>query len=163
MKRKLIRFLAIFIAVLFTLQTIQQGHAQKKPSPILIDPSRAEIKEENTAPVAASASKAGDKGIKPNATGAEVEPNDTSGTATSLTFRPSTITTAAVNPGGDLDCCPFTGPAGARVWIVTDTGGTQNAGATSRDTVIDLLAADGTTVIENDDDDGTGNGGDGTI
>ena len=42
-------------------------------------------------------------------------------------------------------------------------GGTQNAGATSRDTVIDLLAADGTTVIENDDDDGTGNGGDGTI
>jgi len=25
-----------------------------------------------------------------------------------------------------------------------------------------LLAADGTTVIENDDDDGTGNGGDGT-
>ena len=39
----------------------------------------------------------------------------------------------------------------------------QNAGATSRDTVVDLLAADGTTVIENDDDDGTGNGGDGTI
>jgi len=29
--------------------------------------------------------------------------------------------------------------------------------------VIDLLAADGTTVIENDDDDGTGNGADGTI
>ena len=28
---------------------------------------------------------------------------------------------------------------------------------------MDLLAADGTTVIENDDDDGTGNGGDGTI
>ena len=50
-----------------------------------------------------------------------------------------------------------------RVWVSTDTGGTQNGGATSRDTVMDLLAADGTTVIENDDDDGTGNGADGTV
>jgi len=103
------------------------------------------------------------RGIQPSATGNETEPNDTSGTATALTFTPTAITTAAINPGGDIDFYTFTAPAGARVWIETDTGGTQNAGATSRDTVIDLLAADGTTVIENDDDDGTGNGGDGTI
>jgi hypothetical protein len=106
----------------------------------------------------------GDGGkVRPAATGAETEPNDTSGTATAITFTPTAIITAAINPGGDIDFYTFTAPAGSRVWLETDTGGTQNAGATSRDTVVDLLAADGTTVIENDDDDGTGNGGDGTI
>jgi HYR domain-containing protein/pre-peptidase len=96
----------------------------------------------------------------------ETEPNNTSGTANviDLTSQPCAIVSAAINPGGDIDFFTFTGaPAGSRIWIETDTGGTQNAGATSRDTVIDLLAADGATVIENDDDDGTGNGGDGTV
>ena len=96
----------------------------------------------------------------------ETEPNNTPATANvlDLTAAPCAIVSAAINPGGDLDFFTFTGaPAGSRIWIETDTGGTQNAGATSRDTVIDLLAADGTTVIENDDDDGTGNGGDGTV
>lgn len=95
----------------------------------------------------------------------ETEPNNTSGTANSinLTSDPCAIVTGAINPGGDVDFFTFTAPAGSRIWIETDTGGTQNAGANSRDTVIDLLAADGATVIENDDDDGTGNGGDGTI
>ena len=98
----------------------------------------------------------------------ETEPNGTSGTANVIDVsgasQPCATISAAINPGGDLDFFTFTGaPAGSRIWIETDTGGTQNAGATSRDTVIDLLAADGTTVIENDDDDGTGNGGDGTV
>ncbi|MCU1266309.1 MAG: Peptidase domain protein [Acidobacteria bacterium] len=94
----------------------------------------------------------------------ETEPNDTSATANLLDLSACGIVSASINPGGDIDFFKFTGaPAGSRIWIETDTGGTQNAGATSRDTVIDLLAADGTTVIENDDDDGTGNGGDGTI
>ena len=104
-------------------------------------------------------------GPTPNVT-PETEPNDTFGTANALNLasQPCAIVSGAINPGGDLDFFTFTGaPAGSRIWIETDTGGTQNAGATSRDTVIDLLAADGTTVIENDDDDGTGNGGDGTI
>jgi hypothetical protein len=182
MKRSLIRFLAISIAAFFTLQTIQLSHAQKKApligapktavnsqdktkgrTPPMANP-RAELKETSNNPVAES--KGGRGGVaapQPYATGAETEPNDTSGTATALTFTPTAITTAAINPGGDLDFYTFTAPAGSRVWIETDTGGTQNAGATSRDTVMDLLAADGTTVIENDDDDGTGNGGDGTI
>jgi len=162
MKRKLTRFAAIFIAAFFTLQTIQIGHAQKKagirkPPPIVVD-SRAEVKEGKTAPAEETSNVP-----RPYATGAETEPNDTSGTATALTFTPTAITTAAINPGGDLDFYTFTAPAGSRVWIETDTGGVQNAGATSRDTIVDLLAADGTTVVENDDDDGTGNGGDGTI
>jgi hypothetical protein len=99
----------------------------------------------------------------PNFAVAETEPNNTSGTATPLTFTPTAIVTAAINPGGDLDFYTFTAAAGSKVWLETDTGGVQNAGATSRDTKVDLLAADGTTVIENDDDDGTANGGDGTI
>jgi hypothetical protein len=126
----------------------------------VVDP-RAEVKEGKTAP--AEESKEGSNAPRPYATGSETEPNDTSGTATALTFTPTAITTAAINPGGDIDFYTFTAPAGSRIWIETDTGGVQNAGATSRDTVMDLLAADGTTVIENDDDDGTGNGGDGTI
>ncbi|MGH9873630.1 MAG: pre-peptidase C-terminal domain-containing protein [Pyrinomonadaceae bacterium] len=162
MKRKMIRFLAISIAALLMFQTVQVSYAQKKagslkPAP-RIDP-RAEVKEQDQKPVEGSKDVAP---ASPFATGAEVEPNDTSGTATALTFTPTAITTAAINPGGDLDFFTFTAPAGANVWLETDTGGVQNAGATSRDTVIDLLAADGTTVIENDDDDGTGNGGDGT-
>jgi hypothetical protein len=97
---------------------------------------------------------------------AEVEPNGTSATATPVpvTAGYARVEGATINPGGDLDFFTITGvPAGARIWIETDTGGTQGGGATSRDTVIDLLAADGTTVVENDDDDGTGNGADGTI
>jgi HYR domain-containing protein/pre-peptidase len=98
----------------------------------------------------------------------ETEPNGTSATANVINLSgasgPCATVSAAISPGGDLDFFTFTGaPAGSRIWIETDTGGTQNAGATSRDTVIDLLAADGATVIENDDDDGTGNGGDGTV
>jgi hypothetical protein len=162
-KVKLFRFLAIAVVTFMTFQTIQISHAQKrgapiKPPPVPVDP-RAEVKEKDSKPV--EESKDDTKG--PFATGAEVEPNDTSGTANSLSFTPTAIVTGAINPGGDLDFYTFTATAGSRVWIETDTGGTQNAGATSRDTVIDLIAADGTTVIENDDDDGTGNGGDGTI
>ncbi|MGH9967405.1 MAG: pre-peptidase C-terminal domain-containing protein, partial [Pyrinomonadaceae bacterium] len=163
MKSKLIRFLAISIATFLTFQTVQISHAQKRGAPIRppvqVD-SRAEVKEKAGQP-AAGEPKADEP--RPNATSAESEPNDTSGTADSLSFTPPAITTGAINPGGDLDFYTFTAAAGSRVWIETDTGGTQNAGATSRDTVIDVLEADGTTVIENDDDDGTGNGGDGTI
>lgn len=162
MKSKLLRFLAIPLAAFLIFQTIQVSYAQKTPQgrlPPSVDP-RAEVKESSSTP--AEGAKGGG-GFQPAATGGETEPNNTSGTATAITFTPTAITTAAINPGGDIDFYTFTAPAGSRVWIETDTGGTQNAGATSRDTVMDLLAADGTTVIENDDDDGTGNGGDGTI
>jgi hypothetical protein len=68
--------------------------------------------------------------------------------------------TGAVSPGGDNDFWKIPLVAGERAWISTDTGATQNGGATSRDTAIDLLDTGGTTVLENDDD---GNGGDGTV
>jgi Bacterial pre-peptidase C-terminal domain len=163
MKSNLLRFLALSLAAFLMFQTVQVSYAQKAQNgrvrPPSVDP-RAEVKESSSTPAEETK---GDGGIQPLATGAETEPNDTSGTATAITFTPTAITSAAINPGGDIDFYTFTAPAGSRVWLATDTGGTQNAGATSRDTVVDLLAADGTTVIENDDDDGTGNGGDGTI
>ena len=95
----------------------------------------------------------------------ETEPNNTPGTANpiTLTTSPCAIVSAAIRPDGDVDYFTFTAPAGSNIWIETDTGGTQDPASTSRDTVIDLLAADGMTVIESDDDDGTGNGGDQTI
>jgi hypothetical protein len=95
---------------------------------------------------------------------AETEPNNTPGTANFL--NPAGCYTAGsgnVSPGADVDTWSFPAQAGHLVWASIDTGGTQNAGATSRDTVMDLLDTNGATVIENDDDDGTGNGGDGTI
>jgi len=140
-------------------EALRKGQKRGTP-PAPINP-RLEIKEPVNQPPAPESGNLSRP--TPRATGSEGEPNDTAGTATALTFTPTAITTGAINPGGDIDFYTFTAPAGSRVWIETDTGGTQNAGATSRDTVIDLLAADGTTVIENDDDDGTGNGGDGTI
>jgi hypothetical protein len=98
---------------------------------------------------------------------AEDEPNDTAATAEAIEFTSSArrcaIITGAIDPPADVDFYSFQAAAGSRVWISTDTGGPQNPGATSRDTVLDLLASDGVTVIENDNDDGTGNGGDGTI
>ena len=102
--------------------------------------------------------------LAPDAT-PETESNNTPGTANllNLTSSPCAIISAAINPDGDVDYFTFTAPAGSNIWIEADTGGTQDTASTSRDTVIDLLAADGMTVIESDDDDGTGNGGDGTI
>jgi hypothetical protein len=95
----------------------------------------------------------------------EVEPNDTAPTATVLTLDAGrAIGSASIGVAADVDFWRIDGVApNARIWVSTDTGGTQNPGATSRDTVMDLIAADGTTVIENDDDDGTANGADGTI
>ena len=92
----------------------------------------------------------------------EVEPNNTPGTAQVLTSAENCfIVQGAVTPSGDLDYYRVNNvPAGAKAWFYTDTGGTLVAG--DRDSFIDILAADGTTVIEGDDDDGTGNGGDTT-
>jgi subtilisin-like proprotein convertase family protein len=100
----------------------------------------------------------------PEVSGNEFEPNGTAATANPMpAFDPMSIMRGAISPAADIDFFSFSAPAGSRVWIHTDSGGTQNPGANSRDTLIDLIAPDGTTVIETDDDDGICNGGDGTI
>lgn len=93
----------------------------------------------------------------------EQEPNGTAANATPIVFG----TTGAfvgiygfITPN-DVDWYSFTAPAGARVWLSVDTGVAGPGG--SRDSVVSVFAPDGVTLIEADDDDGTGNGRDFTI
>jgi hypothetical protein len=93
----------------------------------------------------------------------ETEPNDTTATANvlNLTAQNVTIVSGTVTfPPGDRDHFTFTAPAGAKLWAFTDTGGIPVGNST--DSVLTLLASDGSTIIELDNNDGTGNGGDGT-
>jgi len=63
---------------------------------------------------------------------------------------------------GDLDYWRLDNvPAGSRLWAFVDTGGTQPSGFFQRNSMLTLF--DGTTEIERDDDDGTGNGGDTSV
>ena len=55
-------------------------------------------------------------------------------------------------PGGDVDYFSFSGNAGDRVYAATMTSFSANA---SSDSQLRLIASDGTTEIEFDDDDGS--------
>ena len=85
----------------------------------------------------------------------EVEPNDTPATANALGAATTVRVVSGSITSGNPDYFQFTAPAGARLWALVDTG----ASTTSRDSVLTLYAADGTTVIEMDDDDGLANNG----
>jgi len=95
---------------------------------------------------------------------AEQEPNGTAATATP--FDLSTINDrfagihGTIAVPGDVDWYSFSAPPGARLWLSVDTG---VAGPGSRDSVVSIFGPDGMTLIEEDDDDGTGNGRDITI
>lgn len=90
----------------------------------------------------------------------EVEPNNTAATANARTFgvNECTVVTGAIT-AGDLDFYSFTAPAGARVWAYVDTGGGQSSPANGRDSFLTLFDS-AVAIIEEDDDDGTGNGSD---
>lgn len=96
-------------------------------------------------------------------TRAETEPNDTPATANVVTTN---RIIGQINPIADADYYRINNVVpGSLLFAFTDTGTgpTNNTGGTaSRDTQLEIFAADGTTRIEFDDDDGTGNGGDGT-
>lgn len=97
----------------------------------------------------------------------EVEPNGSFAQATPFalwTFDGAfSARRGAIDTPGDLDYYRFTTTAaGARVWLVVDTGGNQAPGS-SRDSVVSVLGPDGTTLLEEDDDDGTGNGRDNVV
>lgn len=94
----------------------------------------------------------------------EVEPNDTP--AQAMDIDPATspaLVYGTIRPANDRDFFKFTAPAGAKFWGYVDTGGELNPGATSANSLLTLYAADGTTIIEQDDNDGTGNGCDSTV
>src|SRR6476659_3546348 len=90
---------------------------------------------------------------------AEVEPNDTPGTANALGAATTVRVVSGSITSGNADYFQFTAPAGARLWALVDTG----ASTTSHDSVLTLFAADGTSVIEMDDDDGLANNCDATV
>ena len=80
--------------------------------------------------------------------GSEAEPNDTPATATAI--EPGRRVRGSLVAASDVDVYKFQARAGDRVYAATMT----NSSSSSQDTVLRLLGADGTTVIESDDNDG---------
>jgi hypothetical protein len=91
----------------------------------------------------------------------ESEPNGTPATATVLA-SPCWSSRGSVAPAMDVDYFRWNVVSGMRLWVLVDTGSPPMQ-ANTRDSVLDLLATDGTTVLETDDDDGLGTGGNGDV
>jgi hypothetical protein len=95
----------------------------------------------------------------------EQEPNGSAATASPIAlWAPGDLFTAiygTINVPGDEDWFRFSAPAGARLWLSVNTGVAQTS--PSRDSVVTILAPDGITLIEEDDDDGTANGWDASV
>jgi hypothetical protein len=91
----------------------------------------------------------------------ESEPNNTWSTATYLGSSRFAIGAGSIDQPGDVDYFAFEAPARARLWVTVDTGGPASAAATTRDSLLTVYGTKGTDVLEIDDDDGSGNGGDG--
>jgi uncharacterized repeat protein (TIGR01451 family) len=83
----------------------------------------------------------------------EVEPNDTFGTATPLGGTDA-VMLGKVFIFGDVDFYSFSAVTGDRVYAAVQT---LFDGSASGDSVLDVLDVDGTTVLENDPNDGTFN------
>jgi hypothetical protein len=90
----------------------------------------------------------------------ELEPNDTAAVATPLTgLGPFVMARAPASIGvpGDVDYFRVQASSPSRLSVLVDTAVLpQNAGSTTRDSVVQILGSNGTTVLELDDDDGTG-------
>ncbi|HEV8610080.1 MAG TPA: PPC domain-containing protein [Thermoanaerobaculia bacterium] len=83
----------------------------------------------------------------------ESEPNDTPATATPVTLVGGCQTVSgSISPGGDLDYFSFTASPGSRVWAFVDTSASPTG---QNDSLLRLFGPDGTTQLEQDDDDGT--------
>ncbi len=83
--------------------------------------------------------------------GGEVEPNGSSATASPIVGT-NTVIRSALFPNGDIDFYSFPATAGDRVYLATMT---SFSAGNSNDSQITLMASDGTTVIEFDDDNGS--------
>ena len=91
----------------------------------------------------------------------ESEPNDSAAQATALSDNPFSVAIGMSDRPGDPDFYSFYAGTNSMVWLTVDTGGPASTTATSRDSVLELYQ--GAALLESDDDDGTGNGLDGTI
>lgn len=106
---------------------------------------------------------AGIVSASPPAAGSEAEPNEDAASANAISLNADgwAIRGGAIGVAGDIDTYVISAPANSRIYAYVDTGGTQNPGSNNRDAQLRVFEADGTTLIEFDDDDGTGNGLDG--
>ncbi|MBK7864673.1 MAG: choice-of-anchor J domain-containing protein [Archangiaceae bacterium] len=82
----------------------------------------------------------------------EVEPNGATAAALVLPGHDAVVR-GNVKPVADTDYYRFTAAVGDRVFAATVTSGSSANGL--NDTVLELVASDGTTVLERDDDDGS--------
>ena len=82
---------------------------------------------------------------------AESEPNDTPAQANALSGEPL-VATGIIYPNGDNDYFSFQASAGDRLFAATQTSFSANG---SSDSVLELYFADGVTLVEADDNDGT--------
>lgn len=116
----------------------EQSQFQGKPIPGNASPPRLHLA---TAPLATAFTR-------------EVEPNDTPATAQALASTPVRVRgdlfRTPFSAGVDVDVYSFAAVAGDRVYAAVMTG----FSGSSNDTVMDILASDGTTVLETDDEDG---------
>lgn len=106
------------------------------------------------------------RGISCPGTDVELEPNDTPATATLLQLGSggqSRGIGGGITAPGDVDYYRLAATAGDRLWASVDTGRSSGMPPYSRDSVLAVYAADGTTLLEQDDDDGTANGLDATV
>ena len=90
----------------------------------------------------------------PETNALDQEPNEDAATATPLTGT-KVVVRANIYPSNDVDFYSFSAIAGDRVYAAVQT--LFDAQINSGDTVLDLIGADGATVIESDDNDGTFN------
>ncbi|MGK4009308.1 DUF4215 domain-containing protein [Sorangium sp. So ce1036] len=87
----------------------------------------------------------------------EAEPNGTAAEAGARgALRPNALVSGAIEPLGDVDVFAFEVPALADVRIATYDPGSLSECSQGVDTFVRLLAADGESVLESDDDSGPG-------
>lgn len=105
------------------------------------------------------------RGFPCSGTDTEQEPNDTPGTGTVLQLDAnlSRGIYGTIGAPGDVDYYRIQATAGHRLWASVDTGRSSDVPPFSRDSLLQVYAPDGTTLLESDDDDGTGNGRDYSI
>lgn len=151
MKKMMKYFGALFVtgALLTAVFLLKDNYVlAQKDSPIGVSnaaPDLAKSSEKNAGPRTA---------LAPSATLAqavEVEPNGTSATATPIGNNVK-VKAGYIFPNGDIDFYSFTANAGDRVYIGVIT---SFSAGNSTDSQLTLLASDGVTVVETDNDNGT--------
>jgi subtilisin-like proprotein convertase family protein len=85
--------------------------------------------------------------------GSETEPNGDAASATSI--GSDAVLRALISPSGEIDLYRFTAQANDRVYAATQTAFNVAASYGSYDTVLTIVGSDGTTVLEEDNNNGT--------